>query len=289
MKVMNDLNKELQEKTGGQVKFKFYAGHLRRRKGRRAQGAGRAASRGGLYRRGSGRDRAPRILDAPWLFRNDKEVDFIYKTFDKDLSAAIEKAGYAVGLTESVRARVQQKSHHRAGRYAQAKMWVWGGTRSRKRRIRPWASAPSRCRSSTSCPPCKRGLIDAVYGPPMGVTALHRFTRTAHLSVPMARSAGAVLYAKKMFDRTAQDREWPCLRFPPSTSTCSMRNPASRTIRRSNPCKAGLKLSRHAGPRLSSDTRNSGKARVKRWRASSIAPNSSVASKGAGRIPCWKN
>ena len=37
-----------------------------------------------------------RILDAPWLFHDLAEVDYIYKKFDKELTGAIEKGGYVL-------------------------------------------------------------------------------------------------------------------------------------------------------------------------------------------------
>src|SRR5437868_8211079 len=96
MKTMTALNDELQQKTGGAVKFKFYPGGVSGdekdvvKKVRIGQ-----LQAAGFTGVGLG-EIAPevRILDAPWLFKSDAEVDFVYKTFAKQLSGAVDKAGY---------------------------------------------------------------------------------------------------------------------------------------------------------------------------------------------------
>src|SRR5437868_12100095 len=103
MKTMTALNDELQQKTGGAVKFKFYPGGVSGdekdvvKKVRIGQ-----LQAAGFTGVGLGEIAPPvRILDAPWLIHNDKEVDFLYKTFDKDFNASIEKGGYVLlGWTE---------------------------------------------------------------------------------------------------------------------------------------------------------------------------------------------
>src|SRR5688572_16517394 len=103
MNVMTELNEELVKKTNGALKFKFFPGGV--------QGDEKDVVKkirinqlhaAGFTGVGIGEVAAEaRILDAPWLFRSDKEVDFVYKTFDKQLTAAVEKGGYVLlGWTE---------------------------------------------------------------------------------------------------------------------------------------------------------------------------------------------
>jgi TRAP-type C4-dicarboxylate transport system substrate-binding protein len=52
------------------------------------------------------------------------------------------------------------------------------------------------------------GMIDAVYGPPLGVVALQWFQRVKNIyPVPMAESTGAVLISKKFFDALPDDQK----------------------------------------------------------------------------------
>jgi len=49
------------------------------------------------------------------------------------------------------------------------------------------------------------GMINAVYGPPLGVTVLQWFRRTKHIyNVPIADSVGAVLMSRKAFDSLSE-------------------------------------------------------------------------------------
>jgi TRAP-type C4-dicarboxylate transport system substrate-binding protein len=51
------------------------------------------------------------------------------------------------------------------------------------------------------------GMIDAVYGPPLGVVALQWFQRVKNIyPVPMAESTGAVLISKKFFESLPDDQ-----------------------------------------------------------------------------------
>ena len=205
MKVMNDLNAELQEKTGGRVKFKFYAGGVQGdetdvvKKIRIGQ-----LHAGGFTGVGLGQI-APevRILDAPWLFRNDAEVDYVYQAFAKDLDAAVAKAGYVLlGWTELGWVYVFSKVPIGAPEdMKKAKMWVWEGDPIAQAAYKAIGVTPRPLSVVDVMSSLETGMIDGVYGPPMGVTVMQWFRRAKHIyDMPIADSAGAVLIAKKFFD-----------------------------------------------------------------------------------------
>src|SRR5688572_11323058 len=103
MKLMRAIDEELKAKTGGQLGFKFYAGG---RQGdekdmvRKIQ-VGQLHA-GGFTGVGLGEiSPMTRILDAPWLLRDGREVDHVYKSFAADFEDALGKAGYVLlGWTE---------------------------------------------------------------------------------------------------------------------------------------------------------------------------------------------
>ncbi len=205
MKVMNDLNAELQAKTAGRVKFKFYAGGVQGDETDVVKkiriGQIQAAGFTGV---GLGQI-APevRILDAPWLFRDNTEADFIRQTFAKDLNAAIEKGGYVLlGWAELgwiyvfSRAPVDSPEDMR-----KAKMWVWEGDPIAQAAYKAIGVTPRPLSVVDVMSSLETGMIDGVYGPPMGVTALQWFRRTKFIyNVPIADSIGAVLISRKAFD-----------------------------------------------------------------------------------------
>ncbi len=211
MKVMNALSAELLERSGGKLKFKMYAGGTMGdekdvvKKIRIGQ-----LHSAGFTGVGLG-EVAPlvRILDAPWLFHDLAEVDYIYKKFDKELTGAIEKGGYVLlGWTELGRVYVFSKNPINGPEdMKKAKMWVWEGDPIAQAAYQAIGVSPIPLSIVDVMSSLQTGLIDAVYGPPMGVIALQWFTRTKHIySVPMADSAGAVLLSKKFFDALPEDQ-----------------------------------------------------------------------------------
>jgi TRAP-type transport system periplasmic protein len=212
MNTMAALNKDVMDKTGGAVKFKFYPGGISGdekdvvKKVRIGQ-----LQAAGFTGVGLG-EIAPevRLLDAPWLFKSDKEVDYVYKTFAKELSAAVDKAGYVLlGWTELGPVYVFTKNPLKQPEDMRAqKMWVWEGDPIAQAAYAALGVSPIPLSVVDVMSSLQTGLIDGFYGPPMGVVALQWFKRAKHVyPVPMARSAGAVLLSKKAFDQLAADQQ----------------------------------------------------------------------------------
>ncbi|HAM34979.1 MAG TPA: ABC transporter substrate-binding protein [Elusimicrobia bacterium] len=209
MEVMNGLNVELQAKTAGRVKFKMYPDGV--------QGEDKDVVKkirigqlhaAGFTGVGLG-EIAPevRILDAPWLFRNDDEVEFIHQSFAKELNAALEKAGYVLlGWTELGWVHVFSKTPINSPEdMKKAKMWVWEGDPIAQAAYRALGIKPIPLSVVDVMSSLETGMIDAVYGPPLGVTALQWFRRVKHIyAAPMADSSGAVLISKKMFESLSE-------------------------------------------------------------------------------------
>ena len=151
-----------------------------------------------------------RILDAPWLFKSDKEVDFVYKTFAKQLSAAIDKSGYVLlGWTELGPVHVFTQSPLKEPEdMKEHKMWVWEGDPIAQAAYAALGVSPIPLSIVDVMSSLQTGLINGVYGPPMGVVALQWFQRTKYIyPVPMARSAGAILLSKKAFDDLSKENQ----------------------------------------------------------------------------------
>ena len=210
MNTMTALNKELMEKTAGQVKFKFYAGGTMGdekdvvKKVRIGQ-----LHAAGFTGVGLG-EIAPevRVLDAPWLFKGDKEVDFIYKAFAKPLSASIEKGGYVLlGWTELGPVYLFTKRPLKDPEdMKEQKMWVWEGDPIAQAAYAALGVSPIPLSVVDVMSSLQTGLVDGVYGPPMGVVALQWFKRTKFIyPVPMARSAGAVLISERLDQLTSSE------------------------------------------------------------------------------------
>lgn len=205
MKVLGELSKELELETGGALKFKFYPGGVAGDEKDVVKkiriGQLHAAGFTGV---GLG-DVAPetRLLDAPWLFRSRSELESVRAKFDKELNAAVEKGGFVLlGWTDLGSVYVFSKNPIAGPEdMKKEKMWVWEGD--------PIAIAAYAALRVNPVPlsivdvmqSLQTGMINGVYGPPLGVVALQWHSKVKHIyPVPLAESTGAVLVSKKFID-----------------------------------------------------------------------------------------
>jgi TRAP-type C4-dicarboxylate transport system substrate-binding protein len=206
MVVMREIDKEVQEKTGGKVKFKFYAGGRQGdekdmvRKIRIGQ-----LHSGGFTGVGLG-EIAPevRILDAPWLFQNLGEVDHIYKKFSKDFEAAFDKKGYILlGWTEVGWAHVFSNTPlTQAEDFKKLKIWVWEGDPIAESAFKALGVHPIPLSIADVNTSLQTGLINAVYSAPLYAIALQWHEKTKYIySVPLANASGAVLLSKRAYKK----------------------------------------------------------------------------------------
>ncbi len=208
MNVMKDLSKELEAKTDGRLKFKFYPGGVAGdetdvvKKIRIGQ-----LQAGGFTGVGLG-EIAPetRLLDAPWLFRSRDELSYIRGKFGPELQDALEKRGFVVlGWTNLGAVYVFSKEPISGpDDMKKQKMWVWEGDPIAQAAYQALGVNPIPLSVVDVMQSLQTGMIDAVYGPPLGVVALQWFQKVKHIyPVPMAESSGAVLISKKFFDSLA--------------------------------------------------------------------------------------
>lgn len=212
MKVMRDLDADLKEKTKGTVQFKFYPGGVagdEKDVVRKARiGQLHAAGFTGI---GLG-EIAPevRVLEAPWLFNDANEVDHIVKLFEPEFTAALKKAGYVpLGWMDLGFVYVFSKKPITGPEdMKKSRMWMWEGDPIAQAVYEAIGISPIPLSIVDVLSSLQTGMIDAVYGPPLGVIALQWFTRTKYIyPVPMAESAGAALVTKKLFDTLTPEEQ----------------------------------------------------------------------------------
>lgn len=211
MKVLTEMSKDLEKESGGKLKFKFYAGGVSGDEKDVVKkirvGLLHAAGFTGV---GLG-DVAPetRLLDAPWLFRSRAELESVRAKFAKELDAAVEKGGFILlGWTDLGSVYVFSKNPIASPEdMKKEKMWVWEGD--------PIAIAAYKALGVNPVPlsivdvmqSLQTGMINGVYGPPLGVVALQWHSKVKHIyPVPIAESTGAVLVSKKFFDALPADQ-----------------------------------------------------------------------------------
>ncbi|MDP3542438.1 MAG: TRAP transporter substrate-binding protein DctP [Elusimicrobiota bacterium] len=211
MKVLGELSKELETETGGALKFKFYPGGVAGDEKDVVKkiriGQLHAAGFTGV---GLG-DVAPetRLLDAPWLFRSRAELEAVRAKHDKELGAAVEKGGFVLlGWTDLGSVYVFSKNPIAGPEdMKKEKMWVWEGDPIAIAAFAALGVNPVPLSIVDVMQSLQTGMINAVYGPPLGVVALQWHSKVKHIyPVPIAESTGAVLVSKKFLGSLPDDR-----------------------------------------------------------------------------------
>ncbi len=206
MKVMRTLEKELQKATGGEVGFKFYPGGvsgdeidvIRKMRIGQIHAAGfTGVGLGGILPE-------IRVLDLPFLFRNDREIEYIYEKMNDYFTARFEEKGYIllgwvpVGWihffsSEPVSSMASLRPK---------KAWMWEGDPLVASTYAGLGVSPHPLSVTDVLLSLQTGMVDTVYASPIGALALQWFTKLKYMSeLRMANATGGVLLTKKMFDR----------------------------------------------------------------------------------------
>ncbi|NOX37659.1 MAG: ABC transporter substrate-binding protein [Calditrichaeota bacterium] len=206
LNVMKAFDAEIRELTNGEVRFKIYAGGIQGdekdvlRKIRLGQ-----LHSAGFTGVGLGEILPEvRILDAPLLFRNYEEIDYITNLLYDEFFEKFRKVGYAlIGWTEVGFVYVYSKKPITTLQdLKNTKMWMWEGD--------PVAEATFRALGVSAIPlsvtdvltSLQTNLIEAVYTSPLACVSLQWYTKVKYMmDVPLADATGAILISNRMFNK----------------------------------------------------------------------------------------
>ena len=205
MKQIRLLAKEIKKQTDGEVAFKFYPGGVSgdERDVIRKMRIGQLHA-AGFTGVGLGEILPEvRVLDLPFLFENDKEVEHVYERMNEYFSGRFEEKGYVllgwvpVGWVYFF-SRNEIKS---VKDLRKSKAWMWEGDPLVEETYKALKVSPIPLSITDVLVSLQTGMIDTVYTSSMGALALQWFTKVKYMSrIRMGNSTGAVLMRKKKFD-----------------------------------------------------------------------------------------
>ncbi len=225
MDAMHALDDEIREKSGGEVGFKFYPNMsmgdekdvLRKMRLGQLNGAGFTGF-------GLGEILPDvRVLELPYLFNNEKEVDYVTERLTDDFAAKFAERGFIllgwadVGwiyfLSQSPVAEPKDLQ--------KLKVWMWEGDPLAKAYFAELGQSPVPLSVTDVHMSLQTGLVNAVYCSPLAALLLQWFTNVKYISdIPFTNSIGAVLLDR----RTFQDLEPASQKMILETSRKVLRN-----------------------------------------------------------------
>ena len=215
--VMKEYDQVIRKESGGRLGFKIYAGGVAgdERDVLRKIRLGQFQS-AGITGVGIGEiAKSARILDAPFLFKNHAEVDYVMGQYDAELRKEFEAGGYVllgwaeVGFiyvfTNTPVTKVEDIRN--------VKMWQWEGDPVAEATFEAFGINPIQLSITDVLTSLQTGLINAMYISPLAGISLQWYTATKYmLDYPLTNSSGAVVLSKRDFDKMPPDLQEILLR-----------------------------------------------------------------------------
>ncbi len=212
MNIMEEMNQEIQEKSGGQVTFRFYPGGVAGderdvlRKIRINQLHGGAFSGFGLG------EVLPeiRVLELPLLFRNGEEADHVATAlFEHFATAFAQKNFVLLALNDAGAVYVFSKDPIRTkADMAHSKIWSWQGDPLPQAIFKAYGIVPVSLSLPNVLPSLQSGLIDACYGTPLSILALQWFTKVKYrTSLAITNVMGALVLSDTLWQQLSADQQ----------------------------------------------------------------------------------
>lgn len=206
MKMLRKHGASIEQRTGGEVKFKFYPGGVMgddkavMRKMRVGQLHGAVITAGGLAQT------YPDIVlyNLPMVFRNDDEVDYVRTRLDRELMAGLrERKFVGFGLAEVGFAYpMSQEPAIKLSEVRSLKVWTPDNDPASLRAFEAFDISPIPLPIADVLAGLQTGLIDSVASPPIGTIALQWHTQVEHaLDLPLIYVYGSFVMTDRSFKK----------------------------------------------------------------------------------------
>lgn len=209
MKEMRAGAKEIKERTGGRVDFRFYPGGIMGndksvlRKIRVGQLHGGAITGGGLA------EILPeaQVYNLPFLFRDFAEVDYVRSKMDPVLLESLKKKGYiSFGISEGGFAYLMSSAPITGVDDLEGhKVWVPEGDQISRTAFEATGVSPISLPLTDVLTGLQTGLIDTVASTPTGAIALQWHTRVKYLTdTPLMYIYGTLVLKRRTFEKLSK-------------------------------------------------------------------------------------
>ena len=203
--------KEVREKTAGRVEFKLYAGGvagdepdiLRKiRVGQLHGGILTGTAMGSVYS-------DIRIMEVPFNFIDDRSLALkVLKDMEPYFTAGFAGKGFRIlGLYEQGKVYVISKEKIGGlGEMKKTKFWAWEGDELVAAMLKALDLVPINLGLTDVLPSLSTGLVETVYGPPLGIIALQWNTRVKYLvNFPVTYGFGSLLIAQSAYFKISKE------------------------------------------------------------------------------------
>jgi len=210
VKSMRDIDRTLVEKSGGRLGLRIYAGGIagdeldvlkKIRIGQIHCAAFSGVGFGQILP-------MVRVLDLPFLFRDDRQVDRVHTELQPFFAEAFRKKGFEllawaeVGNVHLLSKRSIRTLQDLAG----LKVWTWTGDPIAKETFVAMGVNPIPLAVTDVTTALNTGMIDTVYAPPLGALALQwQNSLNYFMALPLTHATGAILISSGAYQKLPED------------------------------------------------------------------------------------
>lgn len=203
---MRRAAEEIEERTEGRVKLKFYPGGVMGNDKTVLRKVRAGQLQGGAFTSGALSEIYPDIelYSLPFLFRSYAEVDHVREVMDEKLIAGLEANGFvALSITDGGFAYVlSQKPIQRVEDMEGAKVWLVEDDKMSEIALDLAGVSPVPLPIADVYTALQTGLVDTVAAPPMGAIAFQWHTKVEYLTdVPVMYLVGVVAVERRAFSK----------------------------------------------------------------------------------------
>lgn len=208
MTLMHELDKRVREATGNEVGFKFYAGGvqgderivLRKMRNGQLHGGGFTGNGLGVV--------APalRVLEAPFGFESEAEIDAVYAELGEELEGLLDASGHTLlGWAEVGFVHIFTKRPVRnLDDLKSLKMWLWEGDPLAEAFFAEAGVTPVSLSITDVYTSLQTGLVDGVYSSPYAAVVLQWHTQVSAMSeAPITHAIGAVIVTNAAWEKVS--------------------------------------------------------------------------------------
>jgi TRAP-type C4-dicarboxylate transport system substrate-binding protein len=206
IETFSSIGAEIQQKTGGQVRCKFYAGGVlgdekdMLRKMHIGQIHAAALTSAGLSAIFNEMD----VFQIPFLFESHAEVDFVLGQMDAFFRKGFDQNNYILlGWSEAGFVRLMStKPVATLEDLRKLKVWTWEDAPMTRMIFEEARVSAIPLSVPDVLVGLQTGLVDVVYAPPSGAISLQWFTKTRYITdVKLIYLIGGVVIKKKVFNK----------------------------------------------------------------------------------------
>lgn len=210
MKILGKGSAEIETKTEGRVKVKYYAGGVQGderdvvRKMNLGQLDGGAFTSVGL----SLIEESIRVLELPRMFESVEELDYVADKMWPYFAKKFEAKGYRLGDRGDVGwiFFMSKDPVNDVADLKKAKVWMWGDDRLVQAMFKKLGVSGVPLGVPEVEPNLTTGRINACYGSPLAAVALQWNTKVKYMtSLPMSYAIGATVIKKDAYDKVSAD------------------------------------------------------------------------------------